>query len=191
MELLLLVLVVVLFVRVYVLGFYRISSGEMAPTLVPGDCLVVSKLGCGIRLPLAPARIPGLKPPRRDEVVVFQFVGDPSKDFVMRVAALPCEIVELRDKTVLVDAEPYRNGHERYADELVIPFSQYPRDNSPPQQVAASSYFVMGDNRDSAYDSRFWGAVPAHLLRGRGLFIYWSSHPDSGIAWRRIGTILR
>ena len=48
------------------------------------------------------------------------------------------------------------------------------RDNYGPYMVPAGHYFCMGDNRDNSYDSRFWGPLPAHLVKGRALFIYWS-----------------
>ena len=49
-----------------------------------------------------------------------------------------------------------------------------PRDNFGPYTVPAGHYFCMGDNRDNSYDSRFWGPLPGHLVKGRALFIYWS-----------------
>ena len=48
------------------------------------------------------------------------------------------------------------------------------RDNFGPVTVPAESYFCMGDNRDMSYDSRFWGTVPAHYVKGRAFLIYWS-----------------
>jgi signal peptidase I len=49
------------------------------------------------------------------------------------------------------------------------------RDNFGPEQVPEGHYFCMGDNRDFSYDSRFWGTLPRHLVKGRALFIYWSN----------------
>jgi signal peptidase I len=48
------------------------------------------------------------------------------------------------------------------------------RDNFGPFTVPEGHYFCMGDNRDFSYDSRFWGTVPAHYLKGRASLIYWS-----------------
>ncbi len=40
--------------------------------------------------------------------------------------------------------------------------------------MPADHYFMMGDNRDDSQDSRYWGFLPAHYVKGRALFIYWS-----------------
>jgi hypothetical protein len=52
------------------------------------------------------------------------------------------------------------------------------RDNFGPYVVPKDCYFMMGDNRDNSYDSRFWGPVHKDLILGEALFIHWSWEPD-------------
>ncbi len=49
--------------------------------------------------------------------------------------------------------------------------------------VPEDSYFVLGDNRDDSYDSRYWGFVPRENIEGRPLVIYWSmDRPDQAMS---------
>jgi signal peptidase I len=73
----------------------------------------------------------------------------------------------------------------------MIPGAVQPRDNFGPVTVPAGSFFVMGDNRDESYDSRFWGFVKQQDILGKALIIYWSwNSEESGVRWSRIGKIL-
>jgi signal peptidase I len=66
------------------------------------------------------------------------------------------------------------------------------RDNYGPYTVPPGHYFCMGDNRDNSYDSRFWGTVPAHLVKGRALFIYWSYGGKTSTGqWEGVGAKIR
>jgi signal peptidase I len=52
--------------------------------------------------------------------------------------------------------------------------------------------FVMGDNRDKSQDSRVWGPVPLERVKGKAMFIWWSSRPSlaGGVQWHRMGQIV-
>ena len=74
---------------------------------------------------------------------------------------------------------------------LIIPGAVQPRDNFGPVTVPEGSLFVMGDNRDESYDSRFWGFVPMKDVLGKALIIYWSWNQENhGVRLGRIGSIL-
>jgi signal peptidase I len=76
----------------------------------------------------------------------------------------------------------------RYLETNIIPASENPRDNFGPVIVPKDAYFVMGDNRDRAYDSRFWGFVDKAKIKGTVKQIYWSWDRNGSIVrWNRIG----
>src|SRR5207249_9864892 len=104
-------LVLTLFLRAFVIQAFRIPSESMRDTLLVGDFLFVNKFEYGPKLPFTHIRLPGLRPPRRGDVIVFQFPQDPSKDLIKRCIATGGQTVEVHNKQVSVDGksltEPY------------------------------------------------------------------------------------
>jgi signal peptidase I len=166
---------ITLLLRTFVIQAFRIPSESMADTLLVGDYLFVNKLEYGPKIPFTHLRLPGLRAPARGDVIVFQWPEDPSKDFIKRCIATGGQTLEVRHKEVYVDgeklAEPYVK-HDSWAEE---PGGYTPRDNFSPPTVAPGELFMMGDNRDNSNDSRFWGTVPMDYVKGRALFIYFST----------------
>jgi signal peptidase I len=180
--------VVALLIRTFVVQPFKIPSGSMEDTLLIGDHLLANKFIYGVRIPFTDARILKIRDPRRGDVVIFKFPEDRSKDFIKRVVGVPGDEILIRDKLVYVNGRPYRNPHEVHKESGVVPRGQGPRDNFGPVRVPAGSWFVMGDNRDRSYDSRYWGFVRDADLEGKAIVLYWSWDARSwGIRWDRIG----
>ncbi len=95
-----------LLVRAFVVEAFRIPSGSMAPTLLAGDHVFVSKLAYAARIPFTHLRLLRLGAPRRGDVIVFESPSDPSKDVVKRVVGIPGDIVELREQVLHVNGVP-------------------------------------------------------------------------------------
>jgi signal peptidase I len=190
-EAIILAIVIAFFVRTFVIQAYKIPSGSMKPTLLIGDHILVSKFSYGIRLPLIRSALVPVGTPQRGDIVVFIYPEDRSKDFIKRLVGLPGDTIEIRDKKILLNGLPWKDTHGVHVDNLIIPGSVQPRDNFGPVKVPEGALFVMGDNRDESYDSRFWGFVPMKEVLGKALIIYWSwNHDDHGVRWNRIGSIL-
>jgi signal peptidase I len=100
------VAVLALVLRGAILEPFLVSTGGMAPSLLPGDVLVVSKLAYAVRLPFTAVTLLDIHPPRRGDVVVFRDPTDPSRRVAKRVVGLPGEVVELREQVVLIDGVP-------------------------------------------------------------------------------------
>ncbi len=182
-EALLIALILALVIRAFFVQAFSIPSGSMQPTLLIGDYLLVNKLSFGIRNPLTNKVWIPIGKPQRGDVVVFIFPQDPSKDYIKRVVGLPGDKVEIRDKKVLINGKAAQSARAVYTDDTVIPLGQSPRDNLAPMTVPVNAYFVMGDNRDHSFDSRFWGFVPDDALRGKAFIIYFSWEGQKGASF--------
>jgi len=163
-----------LIIKTCVVQSFKIPTGSMENTLIVGDCLLVNKFIYGIRVPFTTMRLPKLRDPRRGDVVVFKFPLDPSKDYIKRIIGVPGDKVEIRDKQVYLNSILYNNPHEIHKDFQIIPRDVNIRDNFGPVRVPANSYFMMGDNRDNSYDSRFWGFVQNSDIVGLAFIKFWS-----------------
>jgi signal peptidase I len=185
-----------LLIRAFVIQAFKIPSGSMKPTLQVGDHILVNKFIYGIKL-----RIPftalnytliPISSPKRNDVVVFIFPKETNKDFIKRVIGLPGDTVQIKDKKVYINNQPLEDPHGTFTDQRIIPEMEQPRDNTGPLVVPPHMIFVMGDNRDESYDSRFWGFVDQKQVLGQAFIIYWSwDRTEFGIRWKRLGNLIR
>ena len=187
-EALLVALLLALVIRTFVVQAFKIPSGSMLPTLQIGDHILVNKFIYGLRVPIYGTRFFSFFHPEHQDVIVFVFPEDRDKDFIKRVIAVEGETVEVRDKHVLIDGQPRADPYATF----VNPHGGAAGDNYGPYTVPAGTIFVMGDNRDQSYDSRFWGPVPIQDIKGLAMVIYWSWNDDGGswVRWERIGQLI-
>ena len=200
-------LILALFIRAYFIQAFKIPSGSMIPTLLVGDHILVNKFIYGTKLPFSDKKVLVLRKPEKGDIIVFKYPEDPSRDFIKRVIGVEGDVIESRNKVMFVNGrmltEPYvqhvdsdtmpRGPDCRYEPGIQTgPNGQYCRDNFGPLTVPREMVFVMGDNRDQSYDSRFWRFVDMRLIKGEALIIYWSW--DSKTHWprlERIGRLVR
>ncbi len=190
-EAILIALVLALFIRTFVVQAFKIPSGSMEATLQIGDHILVNKFIYGVKIPFTHKTIVPGKEPRRGDIIVFEFPKDPKKDFIKRVIGEPGDVIEIRDKKILINNKPIEENYGFYLDPSVFPESVRPRDNFGPFTVPPQNYFVMGDNRDHSFDSRFWGTVDFSSVKGKAFIIYWSWDKENfGVRWKRIGRVI-
>jgi len=173
-ESIIIALLLALVIRTYLVQAFKIPSGSMEDTLAIGDHLLVNKFIYGTKIPFTASQIIKVRDPRRGDVIVFEYPEDPSKDFIKRVIGTPGDVVEGKDKQVYVNGAPYQNPQEIHKEREIVPKEMNPRDSFGPVTVPPNSYFVMGDNRDRSYDSRFWGFVSRDKIKGLAFIKYWS-----------------
>ena len=148
----------------------------MKPTLQIGDHIIVNKFTYK-NLEL-----------KRGDIVIFPFPEDPSKDFIKRIVGKGGDTVEIKNKQVFINGDPYQEHYKVTTDPYVFPKDIQQRDNFGPVKIPEDSLFVMGDNRDQSYDSRFWGFVKKSSIKGKAINIYWSWDKENfGVRWERIG----
>ena len=183
-------LVLALFIRTFIVQAFKIPSGSMIPTLQIGDHILVNKLAYGVRMPLWSHYLLQFKNPQRGDVVVFIFPEDRTKDFIKRVIGVAGDSVEIRGKKIYVNGQPIDDPHA-YFDRDDASGGIQIRDDYGPKRVPENHIFVMGDNRDKSYDSRFWGFVDLDDVKGKAFLIYWSwDGSDRWIRWERLGDII-
>jgi len=180
-------LVLTLFLRAFVIQAFRIPSESMLDTLLVGDFLFVNKFEYGPKIPFTHFRLPGLRAPKRGDVIVFQFPQDPSQDFIKRCIATGGQTLEVHDKAVSVDGVKLHEPYAVHKDPQVRAAGFDYRDNYGPLTVPKGEFFMMGDNRDNSNDSRYWGTLKMDLIKGHALFLYWSWDKDRNWPrWNRI-----
>ena len=181
-----------LVIRTFAIQAFKIPSGSMIPTLDIGDHILVSKFIYGIKIPFTDVKIFDFKKPNRGDIIVFIYPEDEKKDFIKRVVGVPGDKIELKNKEVYINGEKLTENYIIHQDPHTKPKEYEPRDNTGPIIVPPDSLFVMGDNRDQSYDSRYWGFVKMNKVKGRAFIIYWSwDGKDTWVRWRRIGKIIR
>lgn len=169
-EAILVALVIAVILRIFVVQAYRVDSDSMANSLGEGDFIFVNKF------------IYHFTDPAPNDVIVFSYPLNPSKDFIKRVIAVEGQTVEIIGKQLYIDGKPTplpRNG--KFSDERIIPPELSTRDFFGPKQVPAGHVFVMGDNRDNSQDSRAWGVLDKSLIKGKAMFVYfsWKNDPNA------------
>ncbi len=188
-----------LFIRTFVVQAFKIPSGSMLPTLLIGDHLLVNKFIYGVKVPFSGTVLVPLKTPQQGDVVVFRFPKDRSIDYIKRVIGAPGDSVEIKDKKVFVNGKAIEDPHAHSSSASLLSGSASPRDNLGPILVPEGHIFVMGDNRDNSYDSRFWGFVDQKDVRGKAFILYWSWDIDkplfsvdriSSIRFGRLGNLI-
>ena len=187
----LLILALVMFsIRSSLADWNDVPTGSMKPTIIEGDRVFVNKLAYDLKVPFTTWHLVEWGNPQRGDIVVFYSPHDGQR-LVKRVIGLPGDTVELRNEKLFLNGEPVEyapldaavsaplteaeRSASLFATEqlpsrphavMATPSLPAPR-NFGPQQVPAGEYFMMGDNRDNSFDSRFWGSVPRKQILGR------------------------
>jgi signal peptidase I len=162
----------------------------MNPTILEGDLIFVNKIAYDLRIPLTMRRLAKWSDPERGDIVVC-FSPEDGVRLVKRVIGLPGDTIEMKNNTLFLNGRPvdYTKISRKYTELLSgkrkvrcvlaiedldgishavmsIPSIEAIRSFGP-VAVPQGSYFVMGDNRDSSRDSRYFGFVDRESIVGK------------------------
>ncbi|RKX21521.1 MAG: signal peptidase I [Candidatus Zixiibacteriota bacterium] len=173
-----------LIIKTSVVEAYKIPTASMEETLLIGDFLLANKFIYGAHLPLVNWRLPAIHDPEPGDIVIFVWPGDNETKYVKRCVAVGGDTVIVRRKELFVNGERFPDQEfARFTDttaggtQVVVPRRPgglSSRDNYGPYVVPENCFFMMGDNRDNSYDSRYWQSVSKELILGEAMVIHWS-----------------
>ena len=170
--------ILAIIIKTSIVEAYKIPSQSMEDTLLVGDFLLANKFIYGAGLPLVDWRLPAIREPQAGDVIIFIFPQDGVTKYIKRCVAVGGDTVLVRNKELFVNGKRFPDPpFSKHIEQRVIPLGPggtSSRDNFGPYVVPRGHYFMMGDNRDNSYDSRYWGPVPKRLILGKALIIHWS-----------------
>ncbi len=172
---------------------FVIPSGSMETSLLVQDYVVVQKFSYGLRIPFTEKWLIGPNVPNRGDIVVFKSVNEDSGHFIVkRVIGLPGDEIRIGSKGFIqINDAPFVYQEMPQSDEDYVVYQedngekqylvQFSRDfehKTKEIKVPEGHLFMMGDNRNHSYDSRFWGALPMERIMGK-LTMIWISCEES------------
>jgi signal peptidase I len=212
---LLVTIILALFATCFVVQAFKIPSQSMEPTLLVGDHLLVNKFIFEGRGNWYDRFLP-YREIHRGDIIVFKFPYQDHTHYVKRVIGVPGDRVKIVNEKVYVNDGRLNEPYVVHDPTAFDPYGA----NFPPADlyllqsaavlpqwaamipsyiksgelvVPPGNYFVMGDNRDHSWDSRYWGFVRRNAIMGRPVVIYWSVHAPgnqtaaTGIVDRLVG----
>lgn len=152
---------IAIILKMFVFANAVVPTGSMLNTIQEGDRIIASRL----------AYIN--EDPQRYDIVIFKYPDDETQPFVKRVIGLPGETVEIVDGTVYVTKT---DGEVIQLDDSFVTVDE-PEGDFGPYEVPEGCYFMMGDNRNNSWDSRYWDNkfVSKDKIIGKVMFRYFPS----------------
>lgn len=180
-----------------------VPTGSMKPTILEGDRVFVNKMAYDLRFPFTLWRLAEWDNPKRGDIVVF-FSPHDGKRLVKRVVGVPGDTLEMRVGRLLVNGVPAKydpideavkqeyglHDPDRYiffkesvdnvvTHPILIAPDQLSVRNFGPVTVPNGKYFMMGDNRDESFDSRYFGFVERRQIVGHAISVVVSVDRDN------------
>lgn len=146
-------IVLALLINRFIIFKVEVPSGSMENTIMTGDKVFTLRLSYLF------------SDPKRGDIVVFPYPDNEEVDYIKRIIGLPGDKIEIRNGILYINDERYEE------DYLLEPMD---KEDFGPVVVPENSYFMMGDNRNSSMDSRYWlnMFVKRDKIKGKAIFKY-------------------
>lgn len=130
----------------------NVPSGSMENTIKTGSRIIINRLAYRSA------------DPKRGDIISFDFPDDESQNYLKRIIALPGETIEGKGGEIYINGQKLEEDYIK--EKSYMDFGPY--------TVPDESYFVMGDNRNDSWDSRFWRNTYVHIdkIVGKAEFEY-------------------
>jgi signal peptidase I len=156
LRIVILALIIVLPIRFFIFQPFVVKGASMEPNFDQGDYLIIDEISYRFR------------EPKRGEVIVFRFPLNPSQRFIKRIVGLPGETIEIKEGKVIIKSEgEVQTLNEKYLSSINFDGREYNF------TLKENEYFVLGDNRNFSYDSRYFGPLNKKFIVGRVILRLW------------------
>jgi signal peptidase I len=155
----------------FVIQIFTVSSDSMSPTLAAGDSVLVDRVAYRRH------------PPGRGDIIALLSPRAGGREFVKRVVGLQGDTVSEQDGNVFLNGTLVAGNQSSGSVD-----ASSPAGDAPPLRIPAGRLYVLGDNRGTSLDSRFWGTTSERDVVGKALLICWSRGKHWWeVRWSRIG----
>lgn len=179
--------------RSAVADWYTVPTGSMKPTIKEGDRIIVDKMAYDLKIPFTQVSLVALREPQRGDIVVFESFAANNR-LIKRMIGLPGDTIEMRDEKLFINGKALKyqlfnqNTDQLFVTEQLDSINHIVRiDQNKSNQLSSFSsiivpkdhYLVLGDNRRNSSDSRVYGFVPRHEIKGKATTIAFSINYDN------------
>lgn len=179
--------------RSAVADWYTVPTGSMQPTIKVGDRIIVNKMAYDVKIPFSQFSLLTTGEPQRGEIVVFESDAADNR-LIKRMIGLPGDVIAMKNEKLYINGKALsyqvskQNALQLFATEQVDTISHTIRidknssdelSNFGPITVPDSHYLVLGDNRRNSADSRVYGFVPRHEIKGKATTVAFSLNYDN------------
>jgi len=148
-------------VHVFVITLFVVDGASMEPNFFDKEYMLVNKISYNF------------SEPKRGDVVVFFYPGEPDKKFIKRIIGIPGDTIEIKnDQVYLYNKDHSGNLKESYIPQA-MPTPTETNQKSLTKKIESDKYFVLGDNRLNSSDSRIWGLLPKENIIGKAFLTLW------------------